>query len=522
MPKITFFMLAYNSEKTVKKAVESILKQSENDINLFVRNNGSTDRTGEILQEEARKDSRLHVVFNEENWKDKNGVLFTYDGVIRIWPIENKELLGEYISIVDSDDWIDEKFSEKMYNAAKKIDADITVSGSTFFENGTVKTGIRLPPEAEAKSKNEIENLVKKDYLKIHNSFRTWWGKLFKKEFFLEHYDSAWKAVGGGNGNVLDTVIMLRYLEEANSLSCVAEPLYQFRKSDKSTYKSRRKAANIRALEVDTLYLTSVEFLKNFNAVNRQNTGYLISLHWMYISETLDCLKTVHPDFSVEEELSGVASLLSSSAFGSYYSNSIEVIYPKIIESLKLIYERNKGNFNIYESYLMRLLYLQKKVDAGEKNLLFYQILVGCLYDFENKNKIGFHLIGDLAAPQIRGKNNSLLIYQMQEMYMNPSYPAFFSNSEERKKETASMENELKDAFNNNDFSKVGTLFEKIIAINPMNRTALYYFMKMLLLSEQNREFCAVLAGTCKSLWQADCKMQSLCWSILSSAKKEN
>lgn len=47
--KVTFLMMAYNSEQYIEKAVNSILNQSEKSVNIIIRNNGSTDKTGEIL-----------------------------------------------------------------------------------------------------------------------------------------------------------------------------------------------------------------------------------------------------------------------------------------------------------------------------------------------------------------------------------------------------------------------------------------------------------------------------------------
>ena len=48
--KVTFFMIAYNEEKFIKRAIESVQNQTEKDIELYIRNNGSTDNTGDIVK----------------------------------------------------------------------------------------------------------------------------------------------------------------------------------------------------------------------------------------------------------------------------------------------------------------------------------------------------------------------------------------------------------------------------------------------------------------------------------------
>ena len=54
-PKVTFLMLAYNKENEVERAIKSVLGQTEQNVALFIRDNGSTDRTRDICREYAGK-----------------------------------------------------------------------------------------------------------------------------------------------------------------------------------------------------------------------------------------------------------------------------------------------------------------------------------------------------------------------------------------------------------------------------------------------------------------------------------
>lgn len=522
--KITFFMLAYNCENTVEKAVDSILNQTEKDINLIVRDNGSTDKTNEILKAKAKSDNRLTVVRNEINWYDESGKIYTHDGVIRIWPTHLKDIFGEYISIVDSDDWLAEDFASKLYNQAVAIDADIAVCGNDFVTNDEV-VGNRLPPLMLATDKPSFDKAINENYPMLHNSFRTWWGKLFKTNFFLKYYNDAWKTVGGGNGAVLDTAIMLRYLCKAQRLVTVPEPLYKFRQSASSTYTSKRKLIYMRSLEADNIYNVALDCLKHFNAVNTTNYSFINQIHWSYINETLGCLATTHDDFTAQEELSGVAALVNSNIFKSYYSSNIDALFGKIMQSVSLISDRNINDiikhYSIYSSYLMRLLYLVIQLGAGNSNVIYYSILISCLYDNENTTKIGIHLLDKVVPSELRANYDSLIDYQSAEMCAHVSSPIFWSDANLRKRVVKTFEEDLEKAFDLGDMDKSAELIETILNKDPLNKTALYYFLKMLVASDGNEELSAVIAGSCKSLWPADTKIQQLCWQTLSQTEGE-
>ena len=58
---------AYNAEKTIRRAMDSVLNQTYRDITYYVLDNGSTDRTGEIVKEYALNDSRVVPFYNKVN-----------------------------------------------------------------------------------------------------------------------------------------------------------------------------------------------------------------------------------------------------------------------------------------------------------------------------------------------------------------------------------------------------------------------------------------------------------------------
>lgn len=117
MVKISIIVPVYNSEKFLEKCINSIINQTLKDIEIIFINDGSTDKSLDILKSYELKDSRIKVLS-----QNNTGPSCARNNGLKI-------AKGEYVGFVDSDDWIDLDFYEKLYITAKKYDADISVAG---------------------------------------------------------------------------------------------------------------------------------------------------------------------------------------------------------------------------------------------------------------------------------------------------------------------------------------------------------------------------------------------------------
>lgn len=117
MSKISVVVPVYNTEKFLRRCLDSIINQTLRDIEIICINDGSLDNSLEILQNYAQQDKRIKII-NQKNM----GVSCARNNGL-------KQAKGKYISFVDSDDWIDLDFLEKLYNSVEKYGADIAVSG---------------------------------------------------------------------------------------------------------------------------------------------------------------------------------------------------------------------------------------------------------------------------------------------------------------------------------------------------------------------------------------------------------
>lgn len=98
MDKISIITPVYNTQKYLRRCIESVLSQTYSNIELLLIDDGSTDESGQICDEYASKDSRVKV------FHILNG------GPSRARNIGLDNVTGDYILFVDSDDWVDDKF----------------------------------------------------------------------------------------------------------------------------------------------------------------------------------------------------------------------------------------------------------------------------------------------------------------------------------------------------------------------------------------------------------------------------
>lgn len=127
MPLVSIIMPVYNKEKYVRKSIQSILDQTFTDFELIIVNDGSTDHSLEIC--ESFHDSRITIIS------------VTNGGVSKARNIGLDNAKGEYITFIDSDDYVDYLYLEKLYVK----DEDMIIGGITKVNTQYQKIETLLP-----------------------------------------------------------------------------------------------------------------------------------------------------------------------------------------------------------------------------------------------------------------------------------------------------------------------------------------------------------------------------------------
>lgn len=112
MPEISVIVPVYNTEKYLHRCIDSILAQTFTDLELLLVDDGSTDTSGAICDDYAKKDCRVHV-FHQTNQGQAAARNFALD-----WMFANSN--SDFVSFIDSDDWVHPQFFELSLLAARK------------------------------------------------------------------------------------------------------------------------------------------------------------------------------------------------------------------------------------------------------------------------------------------------------------------------------------------------------------------------------------------------------------------
>lgn len=143
---ISIVMSAYNAQKTIEKAINSCLNQSYKDIEVIIVNDCSTDNTKQIVEYLASKDSRVRLINHEVN----KGA-----GLARRTGIEN--IRGEYMTFLDSDDYLKKNCLKKLYDALIKYNVDIVAPGFIVTDDKYNVIGERIPDKKVLKGVDKFK-----------------------------------------------------------------------------------------------------------------------------------------------------------------------------------------------------------------------------------------------------------------------------------------------------------------------------------------------------------------------------
>lgn len=162
-PGISVIMPCYNTEKYIKKTLDSLFGQSFKDIELIMVDDGSTDSTPKIIDKCEAEHPDIVKVIHKEN-----------GGQSIARNVAMECATGEYIVFWDSDDYADVDYLETLYTAAKENDSEMVLSGSHYVnEYGVVLENLHYPvieyPKYALRRLSPHGKIYKREFLERHN-----------------------------------------------------------------------------------------------------------------------------------------------------------------------------------------------------------------------------------------------------------------------------------------------------------------------------------------------------------------
>lgn len=167
-PLISVIVPIYKVERFLSQCIDSIIKQTYKNLEIILVNDGSPDKCGEICEDYAQKDNRIQVIH-----KKNGGLSDARNAALDI-------AKGEYITFIDSDDYITNDYIEYLWHILSNNNADISAVVHKSFIDGETPITTTTSRKVEVLSTNEY--LSKIFYQSdVNTGAQT---KLFKKELF--------------------------------------------------------------------------------------------------------------------------------------------------------------------------------------------------------------------------------------------------------------------------------------------------------------------------------------------------
>jgi len=170
-PKVSVIIPVYNNEKTIIKAVNSVIKQTLKQLQIIIIDDGSIDKTPVLLQQLKMLDNRIEIYTHPYN-----------KGLGEARNTGMRYAKGEFISFLDSDDYLHLNYLESMYEKASSEDLDILQSQHIKHENNKKRVLPKnFPPFAHPITGFNY-------YINANFIEPTAWGKLWKTSFLKNNH----------------------------------------------------------------------------------------------------------------------------------------------------------------------------------------------------------------------------------------------------------------------------------------------------------------------------------------------
>ena len=252
---ISIIIPIYNVSQYLNECIQSVVNQSYKDFECVLIDDGSSDGCEMICDQWAQKDSRIKVIHQSNQ------------GVSKARNRGIAEAQGEYITFIDSDDWIDPNYLNELFQPIEKYNVDLVVCGlqqqynNGTFQNYSYKTGII-----------KIEKQFTNEFTDINKQFLLFGPviKLYRKSIIQKHNIHFPPEYTYGE----DLLFNYSYLEYVKAIYIVDQCLYHYRIIGNGTLSSIKR---INQFEID---YAQWNILKNF--FYRKNLWNDYSISYLY------------------------------------------------------------------------------------------------------------------------------------------------------------------------------------------------------------------------------------------------
>ena len=280
-PKVSIVVPVYNVEKYLPECLDSILAQSLKNIEVIVIDDGSPDNCGKIIDEYAKKDQRVVPIHQKNSGYSKS---------------VNKGIQlakGEYIGIIESDDWIEPNMYETLYLNAKQHHTDITKGGfwkynstlpkskqNEYYINPS-KIDLRLAP------KNAFHITEWPQLIAFHASI---WSSIYRADFVKKV-----KLEDTAGASYQDFPFMVETLCKAEKITVVPDGFVHWR--NEPTQNNSTSAKGKKLLYMAKNSETGIKIAKNLGLLEELKEPLYTHILWANTSFFLNIAKPYQKEY---------------------------------------------------------------------------------------------------------------------------------------------------------------------------------------------------------------------------------
>ena len=321
MPGLSVIVPVYNTEKYLPECIDSILAQSYTDFELILVDDGSTDRSGAICEEYSRTDDRIRVIHQ------KNG------GVTAARKCGTQAAVGDYISYIDSDDYIEPAMFQQMLMKAQLHDLDMVLCDMVVEKQGS-RTVIPTSPLTGLFVSAQLEQKIYSNMLFDFSENKpglslNLWNKIFRSTIVKSALLECPNHVTYGEDALVSLICLLRsrriYIMEES-------PFYHYRQT--SEFLMREQKISLLPRLSDFALNTQLQFSRHdFDGLG-QLSGYIAQVSLYCTRQIL----VLNQEYSIQEKLALIRDYYGKPHIQELMKRSEQLVCDKkMLKKIKLV-----------------------------------------------------------------------------------------------------------------------------------------------------------------------------------------
>lgn len=266
---------AYNAEKTLQQAVDSVLNQTYRNFEYHILDNGSNDKTGAMLRAYAKKDKRIVPYYSKVNQ--------AFDENRDFWDLSRRIPEGDFFCILDADDVYEPTFFEEMLGFMAEYRLEVVACGTVFVDGASGRAvGRRVLPGRLVLNSPEAWEI---GFSAAHWNLRQVWGKLYSSRAAAAQYVAGALPDWWPNAYGSDTVNVMESVKAVKRFGVYGKILHRYTVSPKSVsyqWIPGREDADV------LLHEKALEFLNRVcGRVSAENLRFLHSVYFYAFKDTV-------------------------------------------------------------------------------------------------------------------------------------------------------------------------------------------------------------------------------------------